>query len=74
MSWLDPISLGDGRSAIWLTPTVPVHFKFYGSRVPTISRDWLQTLSNSAGSSTGLIVTAEDGSYARSSKNHQDPH
>jgi len=72
MSWLDPMSLGDGRSAMWLTPNVPVHFKFFGSRVPAISREWLNTLTESAGSSTGLIVTAEDGSFARAGKNQLD--
>ena len=35
MSWKDSPSVGDGRSAIWLHPTIPVHFKFEGGRVPS---------------------------------------
>jgi hypothetical protein len=65
MSWLDAISVGDGRSSLWMTPAMPVYFKFAGSRVPKIDEDWLQRLSESAASSTGLIVTAPNGELAR---------
>ncbi len=51
MSWLDAVSVGDGRSSLWLTPTLPVYFKFAGSRVPSIDQDWLDRLSESAASS-----------------------
>lgn len=61
MSWKDSPSVGDGRSAIWLTPTIPLQFKFLGGKVPTIDRDWLQLLGKSAESSTGLLVTDENG-------------
>jgi len=65
ISWLDALTVGDGRSSMWMTPALPVYFKFAGSRVPTISADWLRTLSESAASSTGLILTTEDGKLAR---------
>ncbi|HEV7743281.1 MAG TPA: ATP-dependent DNA ligase [Pseudolysinimonas sp.] len=65
MSWLDALSVGDGRSSLWMTPTLPVYFKFAGSRVPAIDEEWLRRLSESAASSTGLIVTAPDGELAR---------
>jgi hypothetical protein len=65
MSWLDSIAIGDGRSSIWMAPTVPVYFKFAGSRMASISRDWITALTLSAGSSTGLIVSNEDGTAAR---------
>jgi hypothetical protein len=65
ISWLDATSVGDGRSSMWMTPTLPVYFKFAGSRVPTIDPDWLRTLSDSAASSSGLILTTEDGKLAR---------
>lgn len=65
MSWLDATSVGDGRSSLWMTPTMPVYFKFAGSRVPTIDEEWLQRLTESAASSTGLIVTAPNGEFAR---------
>jgi hypothetical protein len=66
MSWLDALSSGDGRSSIWLFPSMPLYFKFAGSKVPTISREWLDRLGESAARSSGLIVVNEDGSHARS--------
>jgi hypothetical protein len=61
MSWRDATEVGDGRSAIWLDPSIPIYFKFDGSRVPAINREWLERLAESAASSTGLIVAGEDG-------------
>ena len=60
MSWLQEDGDG-GRTSLWMSPTVPVHFKFFGSRVPTIDEGWLQRLGASADSSTGLVVANEDG-------------
>jgi hypothetical protein len=65
MSWLDALPSGDGRSSVWLTPNLPIYFKFSGSRVPTINQDWIDALTRSAISNRGLIVTNEDGSLAR---------
>jgi hypothetical protein len=67
MSWKDGKSIGDGRSSIWMTPSTPLYFKFLGSRTPTIDKDWLVLPGKSAESSTGLIVTMADGSFAESS-------
>ncbi len=61
MSWKDAPDAGSGRSAIWLHPYVLVHFKFDGSRVPSINEAWLAELTKSADSSRGLVVTAEQG-------------
>jgi hypothetical protein len=61
MSWVDSPAIGDGRSAMWLTPTTPIFFKFDGSRVPAIDQAWIDRLSRSAESPRGLIVTDADG-------------
>jgi hypothetical protein len=61
MSWRDSDQVGDGRSTIWLDPSIPIYFKFDGSRVPAISSDWVHQLAVSADSSHGLIVTDEEG-------------
>ena len=61
MSWKDSPAVGDGRSGIWINPTIPLHFKFDGGRVPVINRAWLGELAASADSSRGLIVTKETG-------------
>ena len=61
MSWKDSPLVGNGRSGIWLDRTIPLHFKFEGSRVPVINEEWLKELVASADSSRGLIVTKETG-------------
>lgn len=60
MSWRDADSVGDGRSSAWIHPAMPLYFKFSGSRVPAINREWLASLMASANGSQGLIVTNED--------------
>jgi hypothetical protein len=74
MSWLDAMSTGDGRSSVWLTPESPVHFKFAGSRSPTIDREWLDVLLRAASSGPGLIVTTKTGELARSTGHHDLGH
>lgn len=64
MSWKDSVNGGDGRTAIWISPDIPMTFKFMGSRVPEINKDWLLILGKSAESTTGLIVMKEDGTLA----------
>nr|WP_307821513.1 ATP-dependent DNA ligase [Subtercola lobariae] len=60
MSWAVSAEFGSGRSSIWLHPSIPIHFRFNGSRVPAINPAWLAELTTSANSSTGLIVTPEN--------------
>ena len=61
VSWLHSPAVGDGRASMWMTPSLPVFFRFNGSRAVEIDRGWLQVLDKSAASSTGLIVTSATG-------------
>ncbi|MGN6743385.1 MAG: DUF7882 family protein [Amnibacterium sp.] len=70
LSWLDPLDQGDGRSSTWLTPEFPIHFKFLGSRVPAIDRQWLEALTAAASSGPGLIVSNERGDLVRAHRQH----
>ncbi|WP_227497139.1 DUF7882 family protein [Planctomonas psychrotolerans] len=45
---------GSGRSTIWLHPTVPLRFRYAGTREAKLNRDWLERLLVSANSTTGL--------------------
>lgn len=67
MSWLNSLNAGDGRSSIWLDRSIPLYFRFNGSRMPSINPEWIEHLDRSAASSSGLIVVDEDGHHARSS-------
>ena len=64
MSWRISGDSGSGRGAIWMDPSIPLYFEFDGSRAPSINREWLTRLANSADSSTGLVVVGEDGGLA----------
>lgn len=65
MSWLDDVVIGDGRSAVWLTPTVPVFFRFDSTRVLFLDRAWIDRLARSADSPQGLIVTDPHGNLVK---------
>lgn len=58
-SWREEQATGDGRSTLWLHPSIPLHFRFYGSRVPAINREWIDRLSAAANSSGGLRIVDE---------------
>jgi hypothetical protein len=73
MSWVDDPSAGDGRSAMWLTPMVPIFFKFDGSRVPTIDQAWIDLLARSAESPRGLVVTDASGGIVRATSPSRRP-
>jgi hypothetical protein len=58
-SWKDDPAIGDGRSTLWIDRSIPLYFKFYGCKVPTVNSQWLEELLTSANSGTGLILTPE---------------
>ena len=58
-SWKDDPAVGDGRSTIWLAPNIPLHYKYFGSRVPALNRDWILALSASSNSASGLQIVPE---------------
>jgi hypothetical protein len=60
-SWQDNASVGSGRSSIWLEQSIPLYFKFSGSRPVAINRDWLNALIATANSNSGLAFLPEPG-------------
>lgn len=60
MSWANPPERGSGRVSIWLSPAIPLAFRFAGSRSPTLSRIWLDVLADLSNTPRGLIVVSED--------------
>lgn len=58
-SWTDSADGGTGRCSIWLDPSSTLYYRYYGSRVPSINRGWVESLMLSANSGTGLLFTAE---------------
>ena len=58
-SWRDDSIIGGGRSTVWIHPGIALAYKYLGSKVPTLNRDWVEALMLSANSASGLHVVAE---------------
>jgi hypothetical protein len=58
-SWADDPAMGDGRNAIWLHASMPLRYRFDGSRRPAINRAWIEAMMATANSTEGLRVLPE---------------
>ncbi|WP_350224767.1 ATP-dependent DNA ligase [Leifsonia sp. fls2-241-R2A-40a] len=61
LTWREPLENGSGRSTVWLDVAIPLRFRFEGGRAPSLDRHWIEQLSISAASSTGLVVVDQHG-------------
>ena len=66
LTWNHGVERGSGRSSIWISPYVPVHFKYNGSRPPKLNRAWLELMIDWANSPAGLHPIPERQSGWRS--------
>lgn len=63
-TWKDDMSLGGGRTTVYIHPNVSLVFKFHGGRAPQLNPAWLHALTFTANSGRGLYVVPEpDGGY-----------
>lgn len=58
-SWKDDARVGDGRTTIWLHPGIPLVYKYFGSRMPSINRAWIEALTVAANTPGGLQIVPE---------------
>ncbi|GAA3905747.1 ATP-dependent DNA ligase [Microbacterium invictum] len=58
-TWRDDVSVGEGRTSVWLSPSLAISFKYYGSRPPTLNRAWIEALAVTANSPSGLHIVPE---------------
>lgn len=59
VSWRHPEDQPQGRSTIWLHPSIPLRFVFDDPEPTQLSREWIEDLANSANSSGGISLVAE---------------
>ena len=59
------------RNAIWIDNGIALWFEFDGSKVPSINREWVETLASSASSNLGLQIT-EEGTLIPLNSPHED--
>ena len=60
MNWNNSAEKGSGRISLWMTPYIPLVFRFSGSRQPEISEHWLQVLAELSNTPRGMVVVSED--------------
>jgi len=58
-SWRDPVAIGGGRSSFWMSPTIPLCFRYAGAGAAALNRAWVLALIDSSNSSGGLELVEE---------------
>ncbi|KEP72678.1 ATP-dependent DNA ligase [Microbacterium sp. SUBG005] len=48
-----PLGDGSGTRSLWISPSIPLVFHFYGSARPQLNRRWIDDLMNEASSPGG---------------------
>lgn len=59
INWTVPSESGSGRVSLWLSPYIPLQFRFSGSRPPELNRTWLEAMAVSSHGTRGMIVMPE---------------
>jgi hypothetical protein len=73
-SWRDDAEVGDGRSSLWMHPSIPIYFKFAGGRQPAINSRWIDALMLTANSPAGLQLVAEPEAASVTRPNRDQQH
>lgn len=60
LSWVNPADRGGGRVSIWITPSIPLTFRFAGSRSPQLNQTWLEVMNELSNTPRGLLVISEE--------------
>ncbi|MFF8187639.1 ATP-dependent DNA ligase [Microbacterium sp. NPDC016588] len=71
-TWKDDISIGGGRTTVYIHPNVSMVFKYHGSRNPQLSSTWLHALTYNANSGRGLYVIPEPDDVAVREQPHRE--
>jgi hypothetical protein len=58
-TWKDDMSIGDGRTTVWIHPRSSLVYKYYGSRKPRVNMAWIDALVYAANSPSGLYLLPE---------------
>ncbi|MFK0403386.1 hypothetical protein ACIQTT_13705 [Microbacterium sp. NPDC090225] len=59
LSWRHADGGDDGRSTIWLHPSIPLRFTFDDPEAPQLNLKWIEQLMMSANSSGGISLVDE---------------
>lgn len=59
LSWRGEASTGRKRASVWIDNGIPIVCAFEGGRHPSINREWIRDLTDSANTAYGLMITDE---------------
>jgi hypothetical protein len=59
VSWEHTPEEGSGRVSVWVSPSIPIQFRFTGSKTPELNRQWLEVLADSSFGPRGLHLLSE---------------
>jgi hypothetical protein len=60
LSWQHPDGSPQGRSTLWLHPSIPLRFIFDEPTPPPLQQERITAMANSANSSGGITIPASD--------------
>ena len=60
LTWRHAAGTPEGRTSIWMQPSIPLRFVFDAGEPEQLDPDYLQVLVNSANSANGLIIDWTD--------------
>ena len=59
LSWTHPEGERNGRSTIWIHPSIPLRFVFDEPEQPQLNMKWIEQLMHSANTSGGITLVDE---------------
>ena len=60
MTWRHPSAAGEGRTSIWMQPSIPLKFVFDSAEAHQLDPEYLQKLARAASSANGVFIEADD--------------
>ena len=58
-AWDHDEAYARGHTALWINPSIPLHFQYVGGKRPTLNRAWTEALMDAANSTGGLRAVPE---------------
>jgi hypothetical protein len=59
LNWTIPAEQGSGRVSLWISPAIPLQFRFSGSKPPELNRVWIDAMSRSSHGVRGMVLMGE---------------
>ena len=71
LSWTNSAERGSGRVSLWVSPDVPLIFRFTSLERPELNRVWIDVLNQLSHTPRGLVILSESAAEAYA-KEHGD--